>query len=117
MNIVCVCVCVIEAERERARDKERGWGWGGGHYERPPPLLSFQNPRIVEYFSMCAFVIFGQMNLWSLRTASPQSGSPHSTFCLKHFQTSKLNQSTRVVKIDVYYTIRPFKRTRGTKVD
>ena len=25
-------------------------------------------------------------------------------------QTSKLHQSTRVVKIDVYYTIRPFKR-------
>ena len=33
------------------------------------------------------------------------------------FQTSKLNQSTRVVNIDVYYTIRPFKRTPGTKVD
>ena len=27
------------------------------------------------------------------------------------------DQSTRVVKIDVYYTIRPFKRTPGTKVD
>ena len=25
-------------------------------------------------------------------------------------QTSKLNQSTRVVNIDVYYTIRPFKK-------
>ena len=29
----------------------------------------------------------------------------------------KLNQSTRVVKIDVYYTIRPFTITPGTKVD
>ena len=25
--------------------------------------------------------------------------------------------TTRVVKIDVYFTIRPFKRTRGAKVD
>ena len=38
-------------------------------------------------------------------------------FCPKNFQTSKLNQSTRVVKIVVDYTIRPFKRTPGTKVD
>jgi len=38
-------------------------------------------------------------------------------FCPKNFQTSKLDQSTRVVKIDVYYTIRPFKRTPGTNVD
>ena len=29
----------------------------------------------------------------------------------------KLNQSTRIVKIDFYYTIRPFKRIPGTKVD
>ena len=33
----------------------------------------------------------------------------------KHIETAKLNQSTRVVKIDIYYTIRPFKRTSGTK--
>jgi len=38
-------------------------------------------------------------------------------FFKKNFQSSKLNQSTRVVQIDVYYTIRPFKRTPGTKVD
>jgi len=37
--------------------------------------------------------------------------------CPKNFQTSKLNQTTRVAKIDVYYTIRPFKITPGTKVD
>ena len=37
-------------------------------------------------------------------------------FCPKNFQTSKLNQSTRVVKFDVYYTIRPFTRTPGQKV-
>ena len=29
----------------------------------------------------------------------------------------KLNRSTRAVKIDVCYTIRPFKRTPGTNVD
>ena len=28
-----------------------------------------------------------------------------------------LNQSTRVVKIDVYYTIHPFKTANGTRVD
>ena len=38
-------------------------------------------------------------------------------FVRKNFHISKLNQSTRVVKIGVYYTIRPFKRTPGTKVD
>ena len=36
-------------------------------------------------------------------------------FYTNNFQTSKLHQSTRVVKIDVYYTIRPFKRTPGTE--
>ena len=36
---------------------------------------------------------------------------------LPNFQTSKLDQSTRVVKIDVYYTIRPFKRTPGIKLN
>ena len=30
---------------------------------------------------------------------------------------SKLNQSTRVVKIDLYITIRAFERTHGPKVD
>ena len=29
----------------------------------------------------------------------------------------QLNQSTHVVKFDVYHTIRPFNRTHGTKVD
>ena len=38
-------------------------------------------------------------------------------FFLENFQTSKHNQSTRVVKIDIDYTIRPFKRSPGTKVD
>ena len=38
-------------------------------------------------------------------------------FYPKIIETSKLDQSTRVVKIDVYYTIRPFKITPGTKID
>ena len=36
-------------------------------------------------------------------------------FCPKKIQTSKLSQSTRVVKIEVYYAIRPFKSSPGTK--
>ena len=39
------------------------------------------------------------------------------TLFVKKIQASKLDQSTRVVKIDVYYTILSFKRTPGTKVD
>ena len=35
----------------------------------------------------------------------------------KNFRTSKLNCSARAVKIDVDYTIRPFKRTPSTKFD
>ena len=37
--------------------------------------------------------------------------------CPKFFQTSKLDQSNRVAKIDVSYAIRPFERTPGTKID
>ena len=36
---------------------------------------------------------------------------------LDTFQTSKPNQSTRVVKTEIHYTIRPFERTPGPEVD
>ena len=58
--------------------------------------------------------------VWDRGTKLKRAGraSDDSTRILsENFQTSKLNQSTRVVKIDVYYTIRPFKRNPGTKVD
>jgi len=55
------------------------------------------------------------------RAARPQScvrGSDDLTlFCPKISQTSKLNQSIRVVKIDDCYTIRPLKTTPGITVD
>ena len=38
------------------------------------------------------------------------------TFLSENFQISKLNQLNRVVKMDVYYTIRPFERTPGKRL-
>ena len=38
-------------------------------------------------------------------------------FSSEKIKTSKLDQSTRVVKMDVYCTMSPFKRTPGTKVE
>ena len=42
---------------------------------------------------------------------------PSAIFNPCFMPNANLHHSTRVVKIDVYYTIRPFKRNPSTKVD